>query len=517
MGGGGSKPAAAAPQKLIVEDPQPTGSTAVQIQGSDAPVNMPVDGVSIATAQGCDRCALYVVPDISTSTVKLTREFGDISYGECKRFQDDQARVRAQTLAFSDFKSRLQAGEYYDFLSNRTHCRQVQFDSETLKKVTDLATFDANKGSLQSVRIRKISSGGFSRDTKIQITPSIPLKMSVSVKAGPPREIVVSQMTLYHPSPMRIENVQHDAVLSLNDPVATGPGGVVVLIPLVAGSADTSSSTFMSRILGNISQLLQPDPVTGVYPTIDAPTGANWTLNTLLPTDPETNAVQSGIFVWEGTPELERYVSEDTPYIQRTSWRRRNVAAPMYVMLEKPLTMANADFTNLLQFPVTPPEQAIHEMLAGSLTYKCGPTAGGTAPTGTESFTNREHYQSCDPFMPNYTKNYGYSPETMFRWIFALLFFVALGLGVWAALILVGDLRMDQFFQSMSFTVGKVIVRLFKGLQNVGAAARGLAGRFGSSGAAAGFGAAGLGAAGLGAAGMPAGLPPGIGAFVPPQ
>ncbi len=464
MGGGGSKPAAPAPQKLIVEDPQPTGSTLVQLQGSDAPVNMPVDGVSIASAQGCDRCVLSVVPGISTSTVKITREFGDISYSECKKFDDDQKLVREQKLAFGDFKSRLMAGQYYDFLSNQSHCRQVQFDSETIKNVKDMASFDANKGALQGVRIRKISGGGFSQDTKIQITPSIPLKMSVSVKAGEPREIIVSRMTLYHPSPMRIENVQHDAVLSLNDPVSTGPGGVVVLIPLVAGSAATPSATFMSRVLGNLTQLLEPDPVTGLYPKIDAPTGSDWTLNTLLPTDPETNAVKSGIFVWEGTPELERYISEDTATIRRTSWRRKKAASPLYVMLEKPLTMSNSDFSSLLRFPVTPPEQAIHEMLQGTLTYKCGPS-GGTAPTGTESFTTREQYQTCDPFMPNYTKFYGYTPESMFRVLFNVLIFVALGLGVWAALILVGDYRTDQFFQSISMTMGKVIVRLFRGAQ----------------------------------------------------
>ena len=434
MGARGSRPApAAAQQKLIIDDPEPTTTA--------------VDGISIAAAEGCDRCVLSVAPDISTSTVKLTREFGDISFGECKKFEDDEKLVREEKLAFPDFKARLLAGRYYDFLSNKTHCRQVQLDDDTAKKVIDMATFTANKASLQGVRIRKISSGGFSQDTKIQITPSIPLKMAVSVQAGPPRDIIVKRMTLYHPCPMRIENVQYDAVLSLNDPVLSGPGDVIVLVPLVAGSADTSSATFMSRILGNLTQLLEPDPVTGLYPQIDAPTGADWTLNTLLPTDPETNAVQSGIFVWEGTPELERYVAVDTPSLRRTSWRRKNNPAPLYVMLEKPLTMANSDFSSLLRFPVTPPEQAIHGMLQGSLTYKCGPSEG-TAPTGAV----RENFRSrCDPFMPNYTKNYGYSPETMFRAVFNILIFVAMGLGVWAALILVGDLRADQFFQSMSF------------------------------------------------------------------
>lgn len=490
MGNSSSSPAPPPPQKIIVEDPQPSGSTAVQIFGSDRPVNMPVDGISIAAAQGCDRCALYVVPNLSTSTVKLTREFGDIQYSECKRLLEDEQRVEKQTLAFPDFKSRLQAGQYYDFLSNQTHCQQVQFSSDKAKDVKDLASYRANKGSFERGRIRKISSGGFSQSTKVQITPSIPLKMSVSVKGGAPQEIVVSRMTLYHPSPMRIENVQHDAVLSLNDPAAAGPGGVIVLIPLVAGNADTPSASFMSRVLGNMSTLLQADPVTGLYPEVDAPTGSNWSLNTLLPTDPETNAVQSGIFVWEGTPELERYVSEDTPYIQRTSWRKKNVAAPLYVMLEQPLTISNTDYTSLLQFPLTRPEEAIHEMLAGSLTYKCGP-GGGTAPAGTESFAT-EHFQSCDPFMPNYEKNFGYKPETMLRAVFNILIFVALGLGVWAALILVGDLRADQLFQTLSFTSGKVLVRLFKGVQGVGSSLKNARGMMNPQSALAGLGAAGV-------------------------
>jgi hypothetical protein len=469
MGGGRSKPAPA-PQKLIVEDPEPTSSTLVQLAGSDAPINMPVDGVSIAIAEGCDQCALTVVPNISTATVKLTRDFGDISYSECKRFLDERKLVNDQKLSFSDYKARLMAGTYYRVLPNKTYCEQLTLSADDAKGADSMVMLDIK---FKTGRIRKISGGGFSQDTKIQITPSIPLKMTVSIRNDPAREIIVSQMTLYHPSPMRIENVQHDAVLSLNDPATTGPGGVIVLIPLVSGNLSTPSSEFMSRILGNLSQLLEPDPVTGLYQKIDAPTGADWTLNTLLPTDPETNAVKSGIFVWEGTPELERYVSEDTATIQRTSWRRKRQSAPLYVMLEKPLTMNSSDFTALLQFPVTRPEQAIHEMLQGSLTYKCGPS-GGTAPTGTGSTVTETFQTRCDPFMPNYTKNYGYRPEQMIGTLFNVLIFVAMALGVWAALILVGDYRTDQIFQNLSSTLGKLIVRLMKGAQKASQGVGGL-------------------------------------------
>ena len=463
MGGGESKPAPA-PQKLIVTDPEPTGSTAVQLVGSDKPVNMPVDGVAISTAEGCDRCELYVVPNISTSAVKLSREFGDITNAECNQYFRDIAAVNTKTLSFSDFRSRLMAETYYNPLGNG-YCQQIVPDPKKMEDVEDIPSFDAKK-PIKTGRIRKISTLGFSQNTKVQITPSIPLKMSFSLKGGAPKEIVVSRMTLYHPSPMRIENVQHDAVLSLNDPGSSGAGDVIVLIPLVAGNADTPSASFMSRILGNMANLLTPDPASGSYPAVDAPTGANWSLSTLFPTDPETNAVKSGIFVWEGTPDLEQYISEDTPYIQRTSWRRKKSPAPMYVMLEKPLTMSSTDYASLMRFPVTPPEEAIHEMLGGSLTYKCGPDEG--APMGPV----KENFEAkCDPFRPNFDKTIGYSPETMFRALFNVLIFVAMAIGVWVALILVGDLRADQVFQSLSMAAGKVLFRLVSGVQKAKAAA----------------------------------------------
>lgn len=473
MGGGGSKSAPPpAPQKIIVTDPQPSGSTAVQMVGSDRPVNLPVNGVSIATAQGCDRCALYVVPNISTSAVKLSREFGDITDAECKQYTTDLGRVTSKMLSFGEFRSKLQSGSYYYSLGNG-HCQQIEADAKALEGVEDINALTAKSAAIMKLtgRIRKVSTVGFSQNTKVQITPSIPLKMSVSIKGLAPKEIVVSRMTLYHPSPMRIENVQHDAVLSLNDPGSTGEGGVIVLVPLVAGSADTPSASFMSRILGNMTSLLGPDSASGAYRVVDAPTGAKWSLSELFPTDPETNAVKSGIFVWEGTPDLEQYVSEDTPFIRRTSWRRKNARAPMYIMLEKPLTMSNTDYASLVQFPVTAPEQAIHEMIAGSLTYKCGPE-GDTVPTGDV----KETFQTCDPFRPNYDIKTGYSPETMFRTLFNVLIFVAMGIGVWVALILVGDLRADQFFQSLSMASGKVLFRLVKGAQSAASSASSLTG-----------------------------------------
>lgn len=469
MGGGGSKPAPAQQQPLIINDPEP--------------VRPVTDGIAISMAGECDTCRILIDPNVSTSSVKLRREFGDITYTQCSKLTKDEDDLRNQRISLQDFLARMSAGQYSRPVGDGSQCETVMLSKENLEKVKtrdDYFRGRVNGDWFQGSRIRKISQGGFSRDTKVRIVPSIPFKIVVnaSVRGVPRRlDVNVADMTLYHPSPIRLENVQHDAVLSLNDPATTGPGGVVILIPLVAKGSSTPSAEFMSRILGNMSNLLNPDPVTGQFPEVDAPTGAEWTLNKLLPTDPQTNTVTSGFFVWEGAPELERYLAENTRFVQRTRWRPRGGNGPLYVMIDTPMSMAGSDFSTLLRFPVTPPAEAIHRILDGTLVYTCGkkvteapPAAdsldAGGAPTGIVPM--RERYtqkQTCDPFYANFEKRYGYNPDSMLRVVFNLLTFVAIGIGAWIALTLVGDLRSDKFFQSISFGAGRVLIRVMKGAQ----------------------------------------------------
>lgn len=463
MGGGGSKPAPSQP--LIIDEPEP--------------VRPITDGIAISMAGECDTCSILVDPNISSSSVKLRREFGDITFSQCSKLRKDENDLRNTRISLQDFLARMQGGEYSRPVGDGSQCETVTINENALKDIKTVNDYFSRAGSaLQGSRIRKVSQGGFSRDTKVRITPSIPFKVVVNATLNkrPTRlDVTVTDMMLYHPSPIRLENVQHDAVLSLNDPATVGPGNVVILIPLVAKSVSSPSSEFMSRVLGNMSDLLAPDPSTGRYPEIDAPTGAGWSLNKILPTDPETNTVTSGFFVWEGAPELERYVAEDTRSVRRTSWRPRGSRGPMYVMLDTPMSMTGTDYATLLRFPVTPPGEAVHRIIDGTLVYKCGrPAEAATAPTETtEGFTIggmalREGYRqkkTCDPFFANYEKDYGYSPDRMLTVLFNVLTFVAIGIGAWLALIFVGDLRSDKFFQTLSFGAGRVFIRVIKGAQ----------------------------------------------------
>ncbi len=447
MGGGGSKPAPVS-GPVVTYDPEP--------------VQTPIDGISISSAMECDRCSLQVTPGISTSTVALSREFGDISRAQCEAFGKDEQSVRDRKLTFSDFKARLMAGKYSRFVGDNQQCEEVNFSPEDAATIKTFQDYEAAKGKLVGTRIRKVSTGGsFSADTKLRITPSIPFKVVVGTRTVEPREVLVKEMTLYHPSPVRIENVQHDAVLSLNDPSNAKAGDVVVLIPLVGTGAQTPSSQFIGKIAGQMSSLISPDPQTGLYTPINVPTGADWTLNTLLPTDDETNQVKSGYFVWEGLPEIEQYLAVDTPSVKRYSWRRSGGSAPVYVMLETPLDISQSDFATLLQFPSTPPERAIHGVVGGTLVYKCGPAETGTAVSGT---TTKETFKNtCDPFRPNYDKMYGYTPDQMLGVLFNVLTFVAIAFGAWIALTMVGVYRSDTFFTEFAVGMGTVIARVFKG------------------------------------------------------
>jgi hypothetical protein len=432
-----------------------------QIIYDPKPVQTPIDGISISSAQECDRCSLQVTPGISTSTIKLDRDFGDISRAQCESFKKDEQAVRDKKLTFADFKSRLVAGKYAR-PAGEGYCEQLalsQDDAATMKSWEDYASSGYTK--ITGSRIRKISTGdSFSRDTKLRITPSIPFKMTVGTRTIEPREILVKEMTLYHPSPVRIENVQHDAVLSLNDPASAAPDTVVVLIPIVSSGAQTGATEFMSKIVSQASSLIAPDPQTGVYNSIDVPTGADWTLNTLLPIDEETNQVKSGYFAWEGVPPLEQYTIEETRYLKHYGWRRGTGGAPMYAMLEKPVEISQSDLATLLQFPPTPPEEAIHGIIDGSLVYKCGPAETGTAVSGT---TTKETFKNtCDPFRPNYDKMYGYTPDQMLGVLFNVLTFVAIAVGAWIALTMVGVYRSDTFFTNFADGMGTVIARFFK-------------------------------------------------------
>lgn len=275
-------------------------------------------------------------------------------------------------------------------------CERIMFTDDDAKNVNTLDQFAANQSKLQSIQIQKVAERSYSSSTKLNLVPSIPFKFTFEG-----REIDVRRMTLYHPCPVRIENRQYDAVLSLNDP--TDPAAThIMLIPLegvsVGGGA---SANFFGKIASYIPGVLRQN-TDGLFDTIDVPTGAGWDLSSLMETAPEgtQTVVKSPFFSWKGEPAYERYVKTDNQYEKVFSWRRSGAPTPTYIMLQNPSKIGSFDLQTILMLPVTPAEEAIHP-IPKTFYYKTGPAAKGT-PQGDacssskskERFTN----QSCDPF-----------------------------------------------------------------------------------------------------------------------
>lgn len=71
-----------------------------------------IDGLSDKTALNCQNCNMSIAKGISTSTVKILREYGTVTMQECSEFSKDIQRVRSREMAFREFKRNLQAGKY---------------------------------------------------------------------------------------------------------------------------------------------------------------------------------------------------------------------------------------------------------------------------------------------------------------------------------------------------------------------------------------------------------------------
>jgi hypothetical protein len=217
-------------------------------------------------------------------------------------------------MSFHDFITNLQAGNYSRPIAKTDRgefCEQVFFNDEDAAKVTDLASFDANASKLKNVRIRQVTGGGsFSSGTKAKFRLSLPIKAKyvaqlqkinapvtqlglvavpvASSHAGSGHgdtpvyeDISISMLTMYHPSPLRIENVQHDAVLSLNDP-SDPTAKTVILIPLKASNTGDESGDFFNKIAKHLTTITVPDSVTGLYPETDIPTGNDWNIKSVF-------------------------------------------------------------------------------------------------------------------------------------------------------------------------------------------------------------------------------------------
>lgn len=391
MGGGESKPA---PPPTVIEQEAPAGSGESSILYPDRPGKPRLDGVTRALANDCSTCDLRVSSGISSSSVRLSREFGEVSARDCSRYATDLRRMREKQMSIQDFIGNLQAGRYLRNLNNG-FCEQVELSSEEALKVTTKDQFD--EGKLRSVRIQKISSGGFSVNTKARISPSIPFEMSFNGQ-----KIPVKTMTVYHPCPLRLDGIQPDAVLSLNDPGFEDGSPYIVLVPLVSRNSADPSVAFFDKVLTQISGLAAPDP-TGQYPVRNIPTGNDWSLSKVftvtVPPDGVGLQVTNGYYEWKGMPTLEQK-REDGAGTINYKWVESGKPSPRYIMLDQPVAISSVALSTITQtLPMTPVNDAVHAILYDTNPFQRGIVhSQGACPT-KEGFTTADAYAFGSTFL----------------------------------------------------------------------------------------------------------------------
>jgi len=485
MGGGGSRPA---PQPTIVEEDPPAGSGESSIIYPNRAGTPRLDGLTRSMANECDGCNLQVTMGITSSSIKLSREFGEVTDLQCKRYKDDKKRVTDKKMSFQDFLGNVKAGKYLRNLDNG-YCEQITMTEEDAKKFKNIGEFDENK--LQSVRIQKVSSGGFSSDTKIKLTPSIPFKLTFKGQ-----EIDVKTMSVYHPCPLRIEGVQPDAVFSLNDPSFDDKSEYIILIPLTAKNTADPSIALFDKILPQINALMVPE-ATGQYMTRNVATGANWSLASIF--TPSTRngdsfEVKNGYYEWKGMPTLERVKSETAGYWYGTttinySWKESGKPSPRYIMLDTPVAISSSSLSSITQtLPVTPASDAVHAVLYSSnplergIVHKQGPP-NPACPRENFADMNGVKEDFCDDWTAwaQDTKTTGYTTQQIFTLIFNVLVFIAMGVGTYLAFSAILRLY-DIELKNVSAGLGKITAVVFKSLKQKAGEMKGMTSGLGGLG-----------------------------------
>ena len=469
MGGGESKPA---PPPTVIEQEPPAGSGESSIIYPERPGKPRLDGVTCALANDCAKCDLRVSSGISSSSVRLSREFGDVSARDCQRYATDVRRMREKQMSIQDFLGNLQAGRYLRNLGNG-YCEQVELSSEEALKVTTKDQYDESK--LRSVRIQKISSGGFSVDTKAKITPSIPFEMTFNGQ-----KIPVKTMTVYHPCPLRLDGTQPDAVLSLNDPGFEDGSPYVILVPLVARNSADPSIAFFDKVLTQISGLAAPDP-TGQYPIRNIPTGNDWSLskvfNVSVPPDGVGLQVTNGYYEWKGMPTLEQKKEETTnksghPWEWGTTitykWVESGKPSPRYIMLDQPVAISTVALSTITQtLPMTPVNDAIHAVLYDTNPFQRGIVHSRGASSTKEGFTSKiQPEEGCDAWSvwAQSTNTTGFATSQFTNAVFGLATAIAMAIGAYLALAAVLRLY-DVETANFSEQVGKLMGVFAKSLK----------------------------------------------------
>jgi len=392
-----------------------------------------IDGLSISSAQGCASCKLAIPQGVSSSSATIYREQGDITIAECQKLSDDINRVNRNEMTIDDFKQNAR-NMMYSYNLNNGYCGQISFSSTVLDQTDDINEI-TKQGNARVTAIRRVTDlGGFSSSSKVFIHPSIPFHVKFNGQ-----DVTVSTMTLFHPAPIRVDNIQYDAVLTLGD---IGTDSKIIMIPLAGAIRPGESGRFVSKIAPYISGTVQPRPGTGIYPRIDVPTGNDWNLSMMFPGSPQNGetVVDSGYFVWYTAPPMEKYLKQtltntvsvggflfpQTTYIY--DWRPVGPVGKQIIMLSKPIDISVFDLQTIKMLPATPTD--LPPPLMKTLVYH--------TPTKCESTPNtsgREGFEvdRCDPLSNIPAPPSKIDSDTIMTWVLALISSIAVFLGVYYA------------------------------------------------------------------------------------
>jgi hypothetical protein len=175
-------------------------------------------------------------------------------------------------------------------------------------------------------------------------------------------------LSVYAPSPLRIENVQHDAVLQVG---LEGKNNVIILVPLVASSLAAPSVEFMGKVGSSIQSLAGPggmvdapggttDNVKKIYSTLPVPTGSKWKLTDMIgPTDP--------YFTWVNA-EYDSYVRMENPSFKVMGWKPRS--GTRYIVMQNAVPVSENDLASIRMLPITDPLLVIPSL--AKVFYKAG-------------------------------------------------------------------------------------------------------------------------------------------------
>lgn len=185
----------------------------------------------------------------------------------------------------------------------------------------------------------------------------------------------ISLMSIYHPFPLRVDtaginpgdpvttNVQYDACFQIGEfpspayPASNLPAkpgnGIVILVPLRAVlNPEGAGAKFINALGNKIPNILnsQPDFLLG-YPETPAATGSDWGLASIVELD-------RPFYTWKTT-----YNAALTPPQTRV------------IVMSEAVNISQGDLTNIQSLPITPPEDAIHEI--GEVSYHAAPPRAG--------------------------------------------------------------------------------------------------------------------------------------------